>query len=446
MDSAITFDVRDEFQRKPIAEKVMNLLLSDVEVSPMVIDGQWGTGKTEFCHKLINMLGVEDGTVKCAYVDAFKADHANDPLGTLIAAVANLIEEKQKQSAFIKKAVPAVRYGLKTLGKASVSWVLKQNTDDIVDGLEDAIKKSAEEGINSAVERLIQEHQESEENLAALRDALEEVATDNPIMVFVDEMDRCRPDFAITLLENIKHVFDVKNVQFVLVANIGQLKSSINHCYGLGVDAQRYLDKFVKFSFKLSSLFTTDQNNFSPSAAVYARNLIGENEALSSSDLRHEAFLALIDTLLSNNTRSLREAETFVRYVVIYNILCGNKGFPERLTYGYGLFRLLAIYYFCFHPELSEQINNQYIDGPELAKVLGINAYTPFDGCQNREQNFILAISIFLESTTPVAGLDRTDSEDITAWRRETSSYLQLRTSKPLNIVSETIRTLQMAR
>ena len=118
---SLTFDIRDEFHRRLTAEKTINLLLSDVEVSPMIIDGKWGTGKTEFCHKLINLLRDTNSNIKCAYVDAFKADHANDPLTTLIAEVANLIEDPEKQSSFIKKAVPAVRYGLKVLGKAGVS-------------------------------------------------------------------------------------------------------------------------------------------------------------------------------------------------------------------------------------------------------------------------------------------------------------------------------------
>lgn len=70
-------------------------------------------------------------------------------------------------------------------------------------------------------------------------------------MLFVDELDRCRPDFAVNMLEIIKHTFNVKGVQFVLVTNTQQLRSSINHCYGETVDAQRYLDKFLKYSFSL---------------------------------------------------------------------------------------------------------------------------------------------------------------------------------------------------
>ena len=51
-----TFDTQDEFKRKPIAENIIRLLTSPIDLSPMVIDGGWGTGKTEFCQKLIRLM------------------------------------------------------------------------------------------------------------------------------------------------------------------------------------------------------------------------------------------------------------------------------------------------------------------------------------------------------------------------------------------------------
>ncbi|MDO6804915.1 P-loop NTPase fold protein, partial [Wenyingzhuangia sp. 1_MG-2023] len=79
----------------------------------------------------------------------------------------------------------------------------------------------------------------------------DQVTADSPIVIFIDELDRCRPDFAVQMLEVIKHTFDVVNVKFVLVTNTKQLRAAINHRYGPLVDAQRYLDKFLKFSVRL---------------------------------------------------------------------------------------------------------------------------------------------------------------------------------------------------
>src|SRR5690554_6113678 len=84
---------RDEFHREQIADKVIRLLVSDIEISPMVIDGQWGTGKTEFCHKLINKFRDCHPNYRLLYVDAFQADHADNPLMTILAEVLKLLPE-----------------------------------------------------------------------------------------------------------------------------------------------------------------------------------------------------------------------------------------------------------------------------------------------------------------------------------------------------------------
>jgi len=254
----LTFNERDEFSRKQIAEKAIALLTAEIDISPMVIDGGWGTGKTEFCHKLINLMKESD-THHVIYIDAFKADHANEPLMAILAEVIKVLPSNEAKQGFIKKALPAVRFGLKTAAKAGVSHLLRQDAADVANDFDKEIQKTADKAIDATVESLLKDHVKAEQNLKALQEALRDIAKEKPIVLFVDELDRCRPDFAVDMLEIMKHTFDVEDVNFVLVTNTQQLKASINHCYGSSVDAQRYLDKFLKFSFKLSEAHS--QNN-----------------------------------------------------------------------------------------------------------------------------------------------------------------------------------------
>ena len=70
-------------------------------------------------------------------------------------------------------------------------------------------------------------------------------------MVFiVDELDRCRPTFAIELLERVKHVFDVPNILFVFGLNRDELCKSLRSVYG-EIDADVYLRRFFDFEFNL---------------------------------------------------------------------------------------------------------------------------------------------------------------------------------------------------
>lgn len=94
----LTFDVQDDYNRLPIAENLIKLLTSEIKLSPIVIDGGWGTGKTEFCYKTINLLKKFNPDYEPIYIDAFKSDHADEPLVTLLAAVLNILPDPDKKS------------------------------------------------------------------------------------------------------------------------------------------------------------------------------------------------------------------------------------------------------------------------------------------------------------------------------------------------------------
>jgi predicted KAP-like P-loop ATPase len=248
--TALTFDERDEFKRKSIAEKLISLLQADIDISPMVIDGSWGTGKTEFCHKLMNQMR-DNETHHLIYIDAFKADHADEPLMTVLAEVIKILPDNESKQSFIKKALPAVRYGLKTIAKAGVSHLLRQDVADVADDFDKEIQKTADKAIDATVESVLKDHVKADQNLKALQTALAEIAATKPIILFVDELDRCRPNFAVDMLEIIKHTFDVEGVSFVLITNTQQLKASVNHCYGHAVDACEF--RFVRPAVSVSS-------------------------------------------------------------------------------------------------------------------------------------------------------------------------------------------------
>ena len=66
-----------------------------------------------------------------------------------------------------------------------------------------------------------------------------------PLLFVVDELDRCRPDYALSVLETIKHFFSVQNVHFLLVCDIDQLVTAVHHRYGIKGHGYTYLEKFI---------------------------------------------------------------------------------------------------------------------------------------------------------------------------------------------------------
>ena len=79
-----------------------------------------------------------------------------------------------------------------------------------------------------------------------VKDVFNSIIVENvqKLVIFIDELDRCRPNFAIEMLERIKHYFDDDRIIFVASVNREQLIHSISKYYGTNFDSTGYLDKF----------------------------------------------------------------------------------------------------------------------------------------------------------------------------------------------------------
>ena len=376
-----TFDTQDEFKRKPIAENIIRLLTSDIDLSPMVIDGGWGTGKTEFCQKLIRLMQQKHSDYQPVYIDAFRSDHSGEPLLALLAEIIKACtpedtgeQPSEQRKNITRKVAKAAGFVMKTVAKAAVGHVLKQNTDDLAEEFQqimndgqdadslaetvtDAAATIASHTIDATVEALLKEQIEAEKNLETLKACLKELAAEKPIILFIDELDRCRPDYAVDMLEVIKHVFDVENVKVVLVTNTKQLRAAINHRYGMEVDAQKYLDKFLKYSFALPDKIVDSVEAGRALVAVeYFKKLTNNGMTIGLKGPRGEVMMEIINDMIERYGLSLRETERLVQALGLYHFLSGRRLFSQR-TWGGNLLCIVGIFIFCFHPDLIDDIN-----------------------------------------------------------------------------------------
>ena len=398
-----TFDTQDEFKRKPIAENIIRLLTSDIDLSPMVIDGSWGTGKTEFCQKLIRLMQQQHPDYRPVYIDAFRSDHSGEPLLALLAEIIKACtpedtgeQPSEQRKNITRKVAKAAGFVMKTVAKAAVGHVLKQNMEDLAEGMSQIINDeqeaknaastvtdaattiashSIDETIDATVEALLKEQIEAEKNLETLKACLKELAADKPIILFIDELDRCRPDYAVDMLEVIKHVFDVKNVKVVLVTNTKQLRAAINHRYGMAVDAQKYLDKFLKYSFALpDQVVARFEEERALVAVEHFKQLIRKSRwANELNDLIDERSptINFISDMIERNNISLRETERLVRFLEIYHSLSGRL---NKVIWQYALLRITGIFIFCFYPRLMDDINKNRTDAKDFAQLFNIQS------------------------------------------------------------------------
>ena len=378
-----TFVTQNEFNRKPIAENIIRLLTSPIDLSPMVIDGGWGTGKTEFCQKLIRLMQQQHPDYQPVYIDAFRSDHSGEPLLALLAEIIKACtpedtgeQPSEQRKDLTKEIAKAAGFVMKTVAKAAVGHVLKQNTADLVEEFQqirngnqdanslaetvtDTATTIASYTIDATVEALLKEQIEAEKNLETLRACLKRLAAAKPIILFIDELDRCRPDYAVDMLEVIKHVFDVENVKVVLVTNTKQLRAAINHRYGMEVDAQKYLDKFLKYSFALpDKIVARFEEERALVAVEYFKQLVRSNGIAGELKglIEQEITMDFIRDMIERNGLSLRETERLVRFLELFHSL-SRGGLDSQQMWEYKMLYIMGVFIFCFHPDLIDDIN-----------------------------------------------------------------------------------------
>ncbi len=248
----------DALERKPIVDFLAGLLDEFNGPFVLALDSPWGTGKTTLVRMLKARLELEN--FQCVYFNAWQTDFVDDPLVALVSELdaIDFVEGEakttfQKHLAAAKKITTAVaKRGLiasakaATFGGLDLAKEYEAITADVSGGLAgDAIAFFQKE--KAALKRL-------REELEAAVAQLQTAGKRDSLVFFVDELDRCRPTFAIEVLERIKHLFDLSNIVFVLSVDKTQLAASVASVYGEKSDTQEYLRRFFDLEFGIPKI------------------------------------------------------------------------------------------------------------------------------------------------------------------------------------------------
>jgi hypothetical protein len=250
----------DALGRRPLVEFLEGLIQKSESSLVLAIDSPWGTGKTTLVKMLQAKLEIEN--FRCVYFNAWAVDYSNDPLMALVSKVDLL---GLGSSSDTKKRIKNLKSIATLVGKRGVIAAVKASTFGALD-LEKEIETVLSNGAGDASSDLFDLSVKETECLAKFREELEKVVTDlhvdgypKNLVFFVDELDRCRPNFSIELLERIKHLFDVPNVIFVLSIDKTQLEASIASLYGKGINTKEYLRRFIDLELQVPQF---DSKNF----------------------------------------------------------------------------------------------------------------------------------------------------------------------------------------
>ena len=353
-----TFEYRDEFGRRPFAEKLIKLISSEHNFFPLAITGQWGTGKTEFCKKTVHLINKQhNGTLTAEYLNAFSEDSYNEPLLSITSTICKtFIKDESKKGKYLKKFAQVL---IPHLG-ASALKVLFPPLAPVVESAKDAITQFNTENIQQNLEN----RSKIETSIKKLKELIKEISDNKPFVLFIDELDRCRPDFALHTLETVKHIFDTENLKIIFVINKEQLIETIKHSYGNTEDsAEKYLDKFFQIQLKLPE-YSTSQNQQTQNSIKYLNQLFTRNKVFNlplfnenrgqgkQGDNSDPA--RLLRELSTHYNLSLRDIEKLTKYILIYSTLHSrNHDLPA-----FALIEAYAIFHFTFNKKVFQNFKN----------------------------------------------------------------------------------------
>ncbi|MGL6462352.1 KAP family P-loop NTPase fold protein [Aeromonas hydrophila] len=238
----------DRLDRARYAEFLTNYLAAEGKQRNYVLNlnAEWGAGKTWFIKRWYMELKQHYPTV---YIDAWQQDFSDDPLLTVISSIIDQLKDIAGKENPIPDGMRQRLLGLfKVGGKLALKAAIKKA------GLEEDDFFLEEEDANQLVDALCSNQKERYESIQYLKKeirqwvegavGLSDGKLDYPAFILIDELDRCRPSYAVEMLETIKHIFDIPGVVFVLATDTEQLQHAVKSIYGEGVDGKKYFERF----------------------------------------------------------------------------------------------------------------------------------------------------------------------------------------------------------
>ena len=241
------------------------------------VNAEWGAGKTYFVKRWAENLKHEHPVV---YIDAWSNDFMDSPIITVLAEIQEqLLETINKSHLTQAKRKSFKNIGISVLPKILAALVKRYGGFDIEDlfveensdtDTSSSTKNNKSLDLSAAMEAMttqaFKEHSDYKMGVKELKGTIKELvkysidkpkgglhatARSYPAFIFIDELDRCRPTYAVEMLEAIKHIFDIEGLVIVVSTHTEELQHTIKALYGNDFNADNYLRRFFDTKYHL---------------------------------------------------------------------------------------------------------------------------------------------------------------------------------------------------
>lgn len=351
-------------------------LLRFIDVEHHFVDGslviglssKYGSGKTTFFQMLKDDIEKGNsviGPITVVSLNAWESDYFGDPLFSIVSALVGCIQESGKEADPIISAAKDLGWFATAIGSQVVSKFTGINP--VAAGEVAEKKKSAREVKPPVSVDAFTVYQARKNAMGQLKAALEKFIADSEskILFLVDELDRCRPDFAIAYLETIKHIFDLPRATFILAADRHHLENSAKTAFGPDLDFDEYYRKFVHREVTLPPLSESAHNRF---ASTYSKHFLERDDirqcfmSLEGHQIQH---ISELIAALSLTPRQIQEC-----FRIMGHMLSTELDKRGKLLWCLGSASIVMSALRIGRPKIYEKLGTQSLDPVEAMKLL----------------------------------------------------------------------------
>ena len=315
----------DLLSRQDIVARLTDLVATQEPPLTISIHGEWGTGKTFLLTRWQKAL--ETFEYEAIYFNAWEDDYCDNPLLAIVGQLSGHFKElglKRLARKAAKVAVPLIMEGLTVAVKTTTALPLSLD-----------LQRQGKKTLLDAYQEQGAAKNQLKAQLANLSKKVAE-RTGHPLIFIIDELDRCRPTFAIELLERVKHIFDVPNMVFVFGINRDELCKSLKSIYG-EIDADVYLRRFFDMEFNLPKVGS--EGFARQKMRDYALESLRPIDHIPGQPIEIDVLIEDMPMLWSHLELSLRDIDYCVRLIA----LVGSSLEPRQTMLPWMLGLLIAL-------------------------------------------------------------------------------------------------------
>lgn len=275
----------DILNRSPIVERIIEVLHGiSVNKQSMTfsLNGKWGSGKSFVLNMLANRIKEEnENSFYHIRYDCWKYDYYAEPLIALVTAMQDELENNTEKgkSHYTKQEI-------KETGKKLGEWAIKTGGQFLQAQCGIDVSKILLQLLdNNSEKNKCNPYSSLSKALDELRKLIKEIIKDKTLVIVVDELDRCLPEYMVRVLERLHHLFEgMENIAIIIATDRTQLEYTVKRIYGDKTDASAYLQKMIHFELCLDIGAIEDeqalQERFSNYLTLFDENKIPKELSL----------------------------------------------------------------------------------------------------------------------------------------------------------------------